>query len=686
MYILSNNIYNKNLKNFTPMEFAESFRECIEKCNISYNNTPICGEFSCPPQTDKYENPRPAEKNSFSEEINNLNKICIDLSTSTNYTLAHFCNDYESVINKGLIWYVKDIEERIKASKDEERKAYGEAMIYSLKACQKLSDRFKTIVPKENTSLQKALDTVPYLPAYDFLSACQSMWFMHNLVPMAEDSYGSISIGALDRFLYPFYLKDKDKYNEDYFVDILAFIFRQLQFNHDGACAVNIGGHTLGPKGINELSEIILKAERKVMGAAPIITVRVTKNTEDEFLLKFIDKDLFSIGQPTFYSEENCIKALKERGVSDEDIETFAITSCMGICTPGKDISDMWGCVINTHAPLEMAVNKGETFNKVLTINSVLYKEPNSIENILENYKQYFLDFLSKALKVQKAKTEYASKYYQNPLLSALLEGCRETLTDRAFMTVKYHNITVECMAFANTANALAIIYEKCFKERVYSLSDIKDACVKDFVRFEDLRKDILTVPKFGENTKEKYTADWFANFLTETFAWACKEQSEGNIHYVPSYHTLDTNVGYGLYLYSTLDGRIKGEPVNKNAGPTLATREASHTDVVLSVGNLPQYLMTGRQPLDLYFPANMLDGKNKEKVLSLIKTYLSLKGLQLQVNSANIELLEKAHKNPELYPNVIVRIGGYSIKFADMSKESRQEHIERAKLESRQY
>jgi len=42
--------------------------------------------------------------------------------------------------------------------------------------------------------------------------------------------------------------------------------------------------------------------------------------------------------------------------------------------------------------------------------------------------------------------------------------------------------------------------------------------------------------------------------------------------------------------------------------------------------------------------------------------------------------LLEKAHSNPEDYPFVIVRKGGYSVRFNEMHKDVRAEFIELAK------
>jgi pyruvate-formate lyase len=45
-----------------------------------------------------------------------------------------------------------------------------------------------------------------------------------------------------------------------------------------------------------------------------------------------------------------------------------------------------------------------------------------------------------------------------------------------------------------------------------------------------------------------------------------------------------------------------------------------------------------------------------------------------------DVVLLEKAHKQPEEYPYVIVRKGGYSVRFNEMGEKERADFIELAK------
>ena len=69
-------------------------------------------------------------------------------------------------------------------------------------------------------------------------------------------------------------------------------------------------------------------------------------------------------------------------------------------------------------------------------------------------------------------------------------------------------------------------------------------------------------------------------------------------------------------------------------------------------------------------------------EIQSLIEVYFERGGLQFQVNALSASVLRAAADHPEAYPNLVVRIGGYSTFFRNLSSASKQELIERATRE----
>lgn len=75
--------------------------------------------------------------------------------------------------------------------------------------------------------------------------------------------------------------------------------------------------------------------------------------------------------------------------------------------------------------------------------------------------------------------------------------------------------------------------------------------------------------------------------------------------------------------------------------------------------------------------------GIKPNKIVSLIKGCLKIRISQLQFNIVDAETLLKAQENPEMYKELLVRIGGYSDFFVTLPKKLQNEIISRSQNES---
>ena len=75
-----------------------------------------------------------------------------------------------------------------------------------------------------------------------------------------------------------------------------------------------------------------------------------------------------------------------------------------------------------------------------------------------------------------------------------------------------------------------------------------------------------------------------------------------------------------------------------------------------------------------------MLDktGLTSETMEALVRSCAALKLQLLQLNCSSRQELLEAQKHPEAYPNLIVRLCGFSAKFTSLSKEWQNEVINR--------
>lgn len=71
---------------------------------------------------------------------------------------------------------------------------------------------------------------------------------------------------------------------------------------------------------------------------------------------------------------------------------------------------------------------------------------------------------------------------------------------------------------------------------------------------------------------------------------------------------------------------------------------------------------------------------KNREVIKALMKTYFFRKGgCHLMVTVVDKSTLEDAVVHPEKYPNLIVRVSGFSAVFVNLTPEVQQELLSRA-------
>ena len=69
---------------------------------------------------------------------------------------------------------------------------------------------------------------------------------------------------------------------------------------------------------------------------------------------------------------------------------------------------------------------------------------------------------------------------------------------------------------------------------------------------------------------------------------------------------------------------------------------------------------------------------KGVEVVLNMIKTHFDQGGTLININILDGEKLLEANKNTDLYPDLVVRVTGFTAYFASLSPEFRQLVVDR--------
>ena len=83
--------------------------------------------------------------------------------------------------------------------------------------------------------------------------------------------------------------------------------------------------------------------------------------------------------------------------------------------------------------------------------------------------------------------------------------------------------------------------------------------------------------------------------------------------------------------------------------------------------------------PLQIEFDLKLADGqKGIEVVGNLINSHFEQGGTLININVLDGDKLIEAHKNPDLHPDLVVRVTGFTAYFASLSPEFRQLVVDR--------
>ena len=143
---------------------------------------------------------------------------------------------------------------------------------------------------------------VPAKGAQNFYEACQSFWFVQQLLQM-ESSGHSISPGRFDQYMYPYYKKDMEAgtITREFAQELMDCIWvklNDLNKCRDAASAEGFAGYSLfqnliaggqnkeGEDVTNDLSVMCIQASMHVHLPAPSLSVRVWNGSPHEFLIK----------------------------------------------------------------------------------------------------------------------------------------------------------------------------------------------------------------------------------------------------------------------------------------------------------------------------------------------------------------------------------------------------------------
>jgi formate C-acetyltransferase len=234
----------------------------------------------------------------------------------------------------------------------------------------------------------------------------------------------------------------------------------------------------------------------------------------------------------------------------------------------------------------------------------------------------------------------------------------------------------VAVIGIAEVVDSLCAIKAFGYGNAGYTYPDLIAAIQDDWAGHEKLQKKILcSKTKFGTDSEE---AANLANHVIDLLhsKYQERENYRGGKYQV-GYWTMTTHAGWGKLTGALPSGRKKGEVLPSGITP-VSEQATDLTPALRFLAQLDSCKITNSHALNLKFTPLQDTERMVSSLADHIEAYMRMGGLQVQCNIIDRATLEAASKNPSDYPNLLVRVSGYTAYFTDLNEHMQKEIITR--------
>ncbi|MBR0360190.1 MAG: hypothetical protein IIX21_03655 [Clostridia bacterium] len=587
--------------------------------------------------------------------------------------------DYELVLNCGLNGIIKKIDEHLKVC-DKSKEIFYKTAKKCLSAVIKHSENYAdeaikqagiTTDKKRKAELLKIADVcrnVPQNPARNFYEAVQSVSFISyclTMNPLRLSRKQQFQLGHPDRYLLPFYLKDisDGAITREYAQLLLDCLGLQINMRVPNglSCGYMVGGRDADNKIVqNELTDMCMQVVSDIRLVYPAVGLCHTAGMDEKYLKKACEILSYGCSHPAIFNDDIITKGLISYGVPENEARNYIHSTCVEI-TPVAS-SNVWVASLYT--------------NMVQLLLDCLDREYENLNELLDSLFKKLDNIIKKNFEAENETRKIREKHSVNPLLSCLVNDCLDRGLDIEQGGAKYNWIMPSFVGMANLVDSLFALDEVIFKNKEFTISEFKSILDSNFDGYEGLRLRLLnTLPKYGNDIDE---IDQYFEKITQHIISECRKYTcmHSNGRLIPSVFCWVMHEDFGRVTGATPDGRKSGFPLGDGSGPCQGREMNGPTASILSSTKWKHQEFIGGVAVNMKFSKQSLGENSVDTMASLIKTYLSRGGFEIQINVVDKTTLEDAVINPDNYRDLVVRIGGYSDYFVKLSVEMQQEVI----------
>lgn len=610
--------------------------------------------------------------------------------------VAHFLPNFEMLISLGTEGLRNKIEQRIQdGDLSADQKDQLAANLVALSALETFADRYRELAQEQGRDdLVELLANAPRKPAATLREALQTIWFF-QLVIQIESLDQGISLGRMDQYLYPLYLKEKaaGSFDEARFKDqFCAFCIKlseviplfsermtEMFAGLPSGQVITLGGsNQAGGDACNELTMMLLDVADKFKTRQPNWHARMGKASSADYCRRLFEVIGSGGGSPALYNDDVIIPAVARRFEAGQSWD-YATVGCVEPALPGTSFTSSDAAIFNLAQILENLLlgRNSPGAAKYLKRPAVDLSAIDSMAALwraIEQELQYQLGYLQYCL----GRIEAANRdHHPVPFSSLTVTGCIEQARDLTAGGALLNASGIQGVGVADLANSMAAIEDMVFEKQQLTLAELARACKGNFAGQEALRARLLGVEKFGNDLGR---VDGFAARITGLFDASVSQHvnSRGG-KWMPGFYSMTCHRSMGAKMAALPSGRLAGQALADGLAPSDGSDCLGPTASLNSVTRLDHLKFGNGINLNIKFDAATVRGEaGARRLQALVQGYFQQGGMQVQINVLDPEVLLAARENPEAHRNLLVRISGYSAYFVDLTPAMQDELIAR--------
>ncbi len=632
--------------------------------------------------------------------------------------------------------------------------SFLEAVMISCRAAIRYAERYARLADQEAADcadparrqellrIAENCRRVPARGAESFYEACQSFWFVQQLLQL-ESSGHSISPGRFDQYMHPYYKKDLEegRLTREFAQELLDCIWvklNDLNKCRDAASAEGFAGYSLfqnlivggqdkdGVDVTNDLSFMCITASAHVFLPQPSLSIRVWNKSPHDLLLKAAALTRTGIGLPAYYNDEVIIPSLLSRGLSLEDARDYNIIGCVEPQKAGKTEGWHDAAFYNMCRPLEMVFSNGWDKGEQIGPQTGRVEDMNTFEEFYDAYKQQQEYNISLLVNADNAIDTAHAVRCPLPFLSCMVEDCIKQGKSVQEGGAVYNFTGPQGFGVANMADSLYAVKTLVFDQKRVTMTEYKRALAMNYgqgfdaVSAGEIVAQILRELEAGgiaveesqipemiaavmnaqpsPEEKKRYEelrelidqvpkfgndieeVDLFARDVAYTYTRPLLQyRNPRGGQFQAGLYPVSANVPLGAQTGATPDGRLAHTPVADGVSPSAGKDVNGPTAAANSVAKLDHGIASNGTLFNQKFHPTALSGeRGLENFVALIRSYFDQKGSHMQFNVVDRQTLLDAQEHPEKYAHLVVRVAGYSALFTTLSKSLQDDIIRR--------